>query len=301
MLYLQIKQLRTAFLDSKVDDKTKKAAMAQFAGITGMAALFAGIQGIPFFGVAAMIYNLFKDDDDDDLAMATRSYFGTMLTYGPVSSLTNLDFSGRVSMTNLLFRDMRTGDTTTPVDVLLHQLGGAPLGVLMRLQQGLKLMSEGNTERGMEQVLPSAIGNVLKGTRFYAEGANTLRGDPITGEVSAWNAGAQAFGFSPADYQRTNEVNNRIKGVDKRVTTEQSSLARKYYIAKRNGDFEAQAEYREDLQELFRKHPGLGSLQSYLESSMKAHEATTKRMVNGIVVNQKLAAELEKYRREMGD
>jgi hypothetical protein len=38
-----------------------------------------------------------------------------------------------------------------------------------------------------------------------------------------------------------------------------------------------------------------------LESSLKAHEATTKRMVNGIVVNQKLAGELEKYRREMGD
>jgi hypothetical protein len=42
--------------------------MTQFAGVTGMAVLFAGLQGIPFFGMAAFIHGLFKDDDDDDLA-----------------------------------------------------------------------------------------------------------------------------------------------------------------------------------------------------------------------------------------
>ena len=292
MLYIQIKTLRAAL--SNESKEVKKAAMLQFAGMTGAAALFAGLQGIPFFGVAALMYNLFKDDDEDDLEIATRRTFGPELTYGLFSYLTGMDVSQRISATDLLIREMRTGDKTTFMTSLLEQLLGPVYGITNRMVRGYDLMSEGYLARGMEQALPVVLGNVFKSYRFATEGAQTLRGDPITDDIG-WGAGAQFLGFSPYDVARQNEINSRLKGFDKYVTQKQSKLARQYYTAGRMGDYEKQAEIREDLQELFSKHPGLGSVQAYLQRSMEAHKKSTTKMLNGITVSEKLRPELVRY------
>jgi hypothetical protein len=299
MLYLQFKMLREALKGA--DPKTRKAAMSQFAGLVGMSALFAGLQGIPMFGIAAMVYNLFADDDEDDFETATRKQFGEFMTYGPLSGLTNVDFSNRVSMTDLLIRDMRVGDKPSLVTSMLEALGGPVVGVASKMERGLNLMREGNVTRGMEQLLPTALGNALKSVRFATDGANTLRGDPITGEVSAWNVGAQFFGFSPADYQRQLEINNVNKGIDKYVTTTKTKLLRQYYVAGRVGDLEAQSEIKDALRELFDKHPALGSLNSAISSSMESHKRSTKQMVNGVLYSTKMREELKANADEMDD
>jgi hypothetical protein len=299
MLYLQFKMLREALKGA--DPKTRKAAMSQFAGLVGMSALFAGLQGIPMFGIAAMVYNLFADDDEDDFETATRKQFGEFMTYGPLSGLTNVDFSNRVSMTDLLIRDMRVGDKPSLVTSMLEALGGPVVGVASKMERGLNLMREGNVTRGMEQMLPTALGNALKSVRFATDGANTLRGDPITGEVSAWNVGAQFFGFSPADYQRQLEINNVNKGIDKYVTTTKTKLLRQYYVAGRVGDLEAQDEIKDALRELFDKHPALGSLNSAISSSMESHKRSTKQMVNGVLYSTKMRQELKANADEMDD
>jgi len=38
----------------------------------------------------------------------------------------------------------------------------------------------------------------LKGGRYFAEGANTLRGDAV-GDVNGYNSAMQVLGFAPAD------------------------------------------------------------------------------------------------------
>jgi len=271
--------------------------------MTGMAALLAGVQGIPFFGVAALIYNLFKDKDDDDLAMAARKYMGVALTNGPLSYFTNADFSGRVSLSDLIVREMRTGDSPTFGTSILQALGGPLYGIESKIERGIGLWNEGHTARGLEQILPSSLGNPLKAIRFYTEGANTLRGDPITGDVSAWSAAAQAFGFSPADYQRQNELSSRLKEVDKRIIKSESTLLQQYYTAGRLGDTDKQAEIKEALRDLFRKHPGLGSLQDTMNKSMEAHKKTSQKMValHGITVSEKLRRELMQYSEDAGN
>jgi hypothetical protein len=226
---------------------------------------------------------------------------GTMLTNGPLSYYTNIDISGRVGLSDLLFREMRTGDSPSVIASVMEQLGGPVYGIGTKLERGIGLIREGHTARGMEQILPSAFGNPLKAIRFARDGANTLRGDPITGDVSAWNIGAQALGFSPADYQRQNEVNSRLKDIDKRVTQSESKLLRRYYTAGRMGAFEAQADIKEELRDLFQRHPDLGSMNDALQKSMESHRKTTQKMIHGITVNEKLRSELLRYAAEVGE
>jgi hypothetical protein len=291
-LYLQYKMLKQSLVGATAAEK--KAAMTQFAGVTGMAVLFAGLQGIPFFGAAAFIHGIFKDDDDDDLATMVRNTAGPFWTYGPVSALTNLNIAGRLSQTDLLFRDMQQGSSPSTLATLGTQLLGPVYGVASKVERGFTLMGEGHLGRGIEQVLPSAFSNPRKAFRFAADGALTLRGDPIIGEVNAWNVGAEIFGFLPADYARQLEITNHLKGIDKYVSTKETKLLRQYYTARRFRDFDGQQDAREDLQALFRKHPGLGNLNEVIDRSMTSHQKTTSRMISGATYNAKLESELRR-------
>ena len=57
-------------------EKARKIARNQLRGVFGGAALVAGAQGLPFFGVVAMISNMFKEDDEEDFETSVRKYYG---------------------------------------------------------------------------------------------------------------------------------------------------------------------------------------------------------------------------------
>jgi len=100
---------------------------------------------------------------------------------------------------------------------MLQALGGPVVGVADRISRGYSKLNEGHTMRAMEDLMPSAVANAFKGARYLTEGTTTLRGDPITGDVSVYNAMAQAIGFAPADYTRQLEINATEKGIDKKA------------------------------------------------------------------------------------
>jgi hypothetical protein len=159
-------------------------------------------------------------------------------------------------------------------------------------------MNEGHFERGLEDLLPSAMSNLfLKAPRYAMEGTTTLRGDPITGDVNAWNVGAQAFGFAPADYTKQIEINAREKGVDKFVNQKASKLRNKWNVARTVGDFDAMVEAQNELITLGEKHPGLGinagTITRDLEKSKKQFDRATKEMVNGVRYSKKMLKELQ--------
>ena len=158
-------------------------------------------------------------------------------------------------------------------------------------------MAEGNFERGLEDMLPSAISNLLKAGRYGIDGTTTLRGDPITGDVNAWNIGAQAFGFAPADYTKQIEINAREKGVDRYVNKEASKLRSKWNLARTVGDIDGMDEARDKLIELGEKHPGLGinpgTITQDLQKSKKQFDRATKEMVNGVRYSKKMLKELK--------
>ena len=53
-------------LDSSVDPAMRKQAMRELIGVHGSALLFAGIHGVPIYGIFTMVANMFLDDEEDD-------------------------------------------------------------------------------------------------------------------------------------------------------------------------------------------------------------------------------------------
>lgn len=303
MYYMLFKTAREALKNE--DPEVRKAAMKQIAGIYGTAALFAGIQGLPLFGIAAMVYNMFADDDEDDFESATRSYLGEFWYKGLFNYVTNVEIAGRTGLSDLIVRDSGKQDSQTVALTMMEMLGGPVYGVASKVERGLKMISEGNVERGIENILPTSLGNAMKSFRYATEGTKTLRGDPITGEVNSWNIAAQLFGFAPADYSKQLEINSRLKGIDKKINQEASKIKRQYYVAHRVGDTEAKQEAKEKLLELGAKHRGLeinrATIGDILDRSMKAQERATKETVNGVRYSSKMRKELMDMAKDLED
>jgi hypothetical protein len=292
MYYMLFKTAHTALKDQ--DPDVRKAAKQQIAGIYASAALFAGIRGIPMFGMAAMIYDLFKDDDDDDMDTAARKWMGETAYSGGLNAITGLEIGARIGLSDLIFRDNSYNRDQTPIQAVTEMLGGPVLGTVNRMYRGASLIGEGNVERGIEQMLPSALGNGLKAVRYAVEGTTTLRGDPITGEMSAWNAGAQAFGFAPAEYTRQLEINSKEKNADKDATEQKTKLLRKFYIATREGNSSDASEVLEDMRKFSKQHPGLAITGDTIVNSMRQHMTTTSEMYHGVTFSKGMRYELLK-------
>jgi hypothetical protein len=303
MYYMMFKAAKEAYKGETPE--IRKAAFRQLGGIVGMSALMAGAQGIPMYGAVSLLYNLFTDDDEDDLDTVTQKALGDFLFKGSIEYFTNLAVASRMTLNDLIVRDLPKNSTATFTQQLLQAIGGPVIGVADRMERGYNKISEGHTMRGVEELLPSFAGNILKGIRYYTEGTTTLRGDPITGDVGLYNSVAQVLGFAPADYSRQLEINAREKGIDTLLSKKVTKLKQKYYMAKREGDFEGMEDFKEELLEVGKKHPILdingGTINDILNRSIKAQERATKEMINGVRYNKKRIEDVKASMAEYGN
>jgi hypothetical protein len=216
--------------------------------------------------------------------------------------MTNLDIAARVGLSDLIFREnnMSSGSASL-ADTVAEMLGGPVYGIATKIQRGTNMIGDGEVMRGIETMIPTAAGNILRGIRLGTEGANTLRGDPIVGDVNAWNAFAQMFGFAPADYTKQLEINARLKGIDKYVNETAQKLRRQYNTAQRTYDIDGMEDIREKLQKLYDKHPNLGNLETSLSKSKASYDKQTQLMYNGITLSPKLRPTLLELAEDLED
>jgi hypothetical protein len=300
MYYMMFKMTKEAL--QKQDPEVRKQAMKQLAGIYGMAAIFSGLQGLPMFGMLAMIYNMFADDDEEDFGTVVRASTNELAYKGLINYMTNLDIAARVGLSDLIFREnnMSSGSASL-ADTVAEMLGGPVYGIATKIQRGTNMIGDGEVLRGFETMIPTALGNLMRSVRFATEGANTLRGDPIVGDVSAGNAFAQLFGFAPADYTKQLEINARIKGIDKNVNETATKLRRQYNTAQRTYDIDGMQDVREKLEKLYAKHPNLGNLETSLSKSKASYDRQTQLMYHGITISPKLRNEMLELAADLED
>jgi hypothetical protein len=289
MYYMLFDTMRRALPLKGNDREGMVAARRQLAGMYGMSALFAGLKGLPMYWVAEAAYNALADDDEDDFDTVVRKFMGDMPYKGPVNYYTNLAIADRVGWTDLIFREAR-GDKAdaTGLSQVIESALGAPYSIANNMFRAKDLLADGHTERAIETALPIGMRNVLKGLRYSTEGVNTLRGDPVMGEVDGTSAAMQILGFAPADLSRQYETNAYIKKESARILQKRDTMAKKYYVARREGDFERAAELRQELFEFGAKYPELGIDDEYLNKSVSTRDQISSKMYHGVTIPKRL-------------
>jgi hypothetical protein len=282
--------------------EVRRIAQRQLLGIYGMAGAFAGVKGLPFFGIAEtiaqMLNALFGDDDEPfNFDEEMRDFFGELLYKGPTNFLTNLEIANRTGVAqDLIFRDDPRGIAEHGYVLSAMKNAFGPAGsYLIGAERGIKAMNEGQTMRGIESLVPSWVRNGMKGMRYMSEGALTLKGDPIEEDISAYNSLMQIIGFSPASLSSTYEKTSAAKGYDREVAQRKQRLLNKYDMARTAGDSDLMAEVREEIEAFNSKRtsPKDRITGDTLSRSQKARQAAEKNMINGVTFNRNRKAEIE--------
>ncbi|MEL0099833.1 MAG: PLxRFG domain-containing protein, partial [Opitutae bacterium] len=209
-----------AYRSIKGSDADRAMARRQLAGVFGGAGLVAGIQGLPLFGVLAMMHDIFKDDDEEDFETSVRKYFNEGMYGGLGNYLFGVDVASRMGLSNLVFRDRLIEKDQSILWTTAEMLGGPVVGTALQVERGFDQIADGEVARGVETAMPAAIRNIMKSGRFATEGAKTLRGDPIVEDIGPWNLIAQAAGFAPSDYTLQLQKNAQVKKIDRAVNEE---------------------------------------------------------------------------------
>ena len=276
------------------------AARRQLLGTYGMAMAFGGVKGMPFYGavstLATMIQALFGDEDEPfDFNEEMRDIFGELGYKGAFNYVTNIELSNRVGIaTDLIFRDDPRGVAEHGyVLSAMQQMFGPAGSYAVSVGNGIKMMNEGNVERGVEALMPSFIRNGMKGARYMTEGALTLKGDPVIEDINAYNALMQVIGFSPADLSSNYEKTSAAKSYEREVSARRVRLLNLHDMAKTSGDTDLLSETKDAISEFNSKHPTDKITGDTLRKSEASRKAAEKNMINGVTFNKKLRGEIE--------
>ena len=293
-------ELKNTFVEAKkaeglsaaVAESLGSVAMRQMIGIHGSALFFSGVHGIPLYGAMQVLSNLFLDDEEDDFDTIVRNYIGEGWYKGPFNQVLDqagvgADVSSRIRLTGLLIQENRYNTEPSPEEFLGFYLGGPAFSIYKRLNRGITDIGNGEYERGIESVLPTAISNGYKALNRYQrdEGIYSRRVDPIYDDMTGGELFAQFFGFAPAEYIRIQEENQRVKRIDSAVSDKRSKLTKKMYIAMRMGDWDEIARIDIEIGKFNSKHPSFSLSKESIIKSLKQHIKTSETMHNGVVLS----------------
>lgn len=221
-----------------------RAATQRMAGVLLMGSLFHGLVGMPMYSVITSVIDALSDEEDEEVkkrlaknpltAMNANfrfryeflpKYFGEItmpgldgrqhslaevLEKGPISALTDINFSSRTSFDGMWWREAKPGKTyvETAQNIILSNLGpGVSTG--FNMVGAIDDFSNGKIQRGLEKIVPAFFRGSLVATRLGTEGAETKGGDKLLKqeEISTMNLIAAATGFQPTRLARIQERN----------------------------------------------------------------------------------------------
>jgi hypothetical protein len=306
--YLQFSLLRDVLVKSDLSPRDRKLAAKRFAAIHLSSWFLAGVAGTPFFGAAAMMWDaFFTDDDEDDAETITRKYIGEIAYKGFPTELMGIDVSSRIGLNlkDLLFQLGRYNVDMSDEEIVVQVLGGPAWGTFKNFRRGMTEMLDpaGDPQRAIEAMAPATIRNALKAYRYGTEGAKTRRGDPVVDDITGGMLLGQAMGFAPTEYTFAQEKAAHVKGMDDAIRTKRSKLMKRYWIAYRQGDFETVGEIQQEIDEFNARHAGRPKVwiePRDIQASAKTNERTNARAYNGVILSAATADDMRANAEEFG-
>ena len=288
-IYLLGRLFHQAFKNA--DKDTRDLARKQLLGIAGMSYIFAGIQGMPLYGAVSVLANMLADDDDEpfDMDATVRGAFGDIGYKGPVNALLAVDIASRTGFNGLLWRDdpKRLAEIG-PTLYAIEQAAGPAYGAFRNAERGLKLVQEGEWQRGMEALSPSFIRNGLKAFRLGTEGAMTKDGVPITDDIGAYNTFMQIFGFNPAALAEAQARAGAEKRAERAIMDRRAALLEKAFLARQEGDADGLSDVMETIGKFNEKNPEVPITAKSLRASALSRQRKMAESTGGVYLNPKL-------------
>jgi hypothetical protein len=306
--YLQFSLLRDVLVKSDLSPRDRKLAAKRFAAIHLSSWFLAGVAGTPLFGAAAMMWDaFFTDDDEDDAETITRKYIGEIAYKGFPTELMGIDVSSRIGLNlkDLLFQLGRYNVDMSDEEIVVQVLGGPAWGTFKNFRRGMTEMLDpaGDPQRAIEAMAPATIRNALKAYRYGTEGAKTRRGDPVVDDITGGMLLGQAMGFAPTEYTFAQEKAAHVKGMDDAIRTKRSKLMKRYWVAYRQGDFETVGEIQQEIDEFNARHAGRPKVwiePRDIQASAKTNERTNARAYNGVILSAATADDMRANAEEFG-
>mgnify|MGYP003120132234 FL=1 len=300
MYYTMFKTVRDGIDAHHAGDKAARdQAFRQFAGVTGASFLLAGAVGMPLARELMQLLNLFRDDEEDDIETVVRKTIGEGFYKGPLTAALGVDLSSRIGLSGLILQANRFNHDASLEETVFHYLGGPAWSTITRFERAYKDVMQGEMQRGVESLLPGGVSNVYKTVfRYSDEGILTRRKDPIMDDLSMGQLAAQAIGFAPAEYTRTQEMNQQTKRIERSVNNMRTKLLRQYYVASRTGDYDGRRALMEKIFKFNKRHPTARIGIDSIHKSMRQHMETSATMYNGISISPNMRQTLEESRSE---
>ena len=291
MYYTILKTGKIAFSDA--DPIVRRTAQKQLIGILGSSVLLSGVQGIPMFGAFLLAANMFLDDDEEDAETWVRQAMGEGWYNGALNATLGVDVANRIGLGNLIFRLNPYAQNQSAADIAAQAVGGPAWSVGTQFFRGLGDVMDGEVQRGVESMVPSAVRNVAKVIRYGSEGAiNTRKGNPIYDDVTTGELLFQLFGFAPTGYTLQMDINRSKKEIERGTAKRRKRALDDFHMALAMGDDGDIRSAFKDVISYNKKHPSWAITGSTIQKSMAMRFKTAAKMHNGVTINPSLSADL---------
>jgi hypothetical protein len=295
--------------------EVKRVARRQLMGTLLMTTAVSGVSGAPFLGVflgfAEIVNGLMQsmsDDDEDDFEYWNSDEWlqdtvKEIAYKGPLNYYTNLAIADRAALTkNLIFReDPQLIEDVGYLRAAVIQALGPTMGYLANVEAGLTLFNEGHYDRGFEQIMPSAVGNVLRAARFLDEGGVlTKDGKVISDDINAYNAVMQMIGFGPANLALLYEERSMAMDFQAFAFDQRDQLLDLAWVSRGAGDEVTFQEAMRKLRKLGARYPGLVK-RGTLEDSFRSRRSAILESTSGLRINPALRNEAFKRFSHVGE
>ncbi len=291
--------------------QARREARYQLAGVMGMMTLMGGVTGLFGYNVLMALAGALLDDPDDprdfkaemegNVVKLFGPDIGGMILKGVPGHLLNIDLTSRIGMPDFFIRapDDNAEGKDWYMAAIIGALGVVP-ATIVKMGDGLSLIGQGKTMRGLELMAPKAIRDAMQAYRYANDGLTTRRGDAIMepGQMGAWDVIAKAIGFTSARIAETYERNARLKNAERHVLDERRELVNRWAAARLMGDDEGR---REALAAIRRWNArpyakGVRITQETLQRSIQTRKRNASRREDGVLIQNKA---LGRYLRDL--
>ena len=316
----------------KANKEGKMLAFKLWASSMASLWVVAGTAGLPFglgtmmLGVLNRLFDEAKDDDDFpeeykdmDFDFYVRKIWlpsqvghieindvplDMIIDYGPLSALSGVDFSSRLSMSGMFIRENKTEATLEAEwqNALIDRMGPA-VNMITSFVKGLDALRVGDVQKFTEKVAPAALRAPLYAEKYSKQVIVDWEGTVLTpaDQVALGQLLAQAIGFRPLELTEQGYRTFTQRAIEQAIQYEKNRIYTRLYRAYVTDDMkEFDRIIEEDVEKFNEKHKSFQIDDEDIERSLekRLEQKEIKQETGGFRLNERNALLVEPLIRE---